>query len=79
MKRLTQKQCAICNFWLSYARREGHWPSITDGMQEFSFASTNSMRQHLDAIVKKGFMDRGPRYHPYRWRVVGYRFKLVRR
>ncbi len=57
MQELTTKQQEIVEFILKRQRMEGVTPSQQEIMEEFSFASSNSVRQHLRLIRQKGFLE----------------------
>lgn len=58
MRDLTEKQQAIFNFILRSLREEGTIPSIREICQVFGFSSTNAVNTHLNALVKKGYINR---------------------
>ena len=60
MHDLTPRQQEIFNFILQSLREEGSIPSIREICQAFGFASTNAVNTHLDALVKKGYINRRP-------------------
>ena len=73
---MTPKQLAFYCWTIAYATANGHWPTVREGMEEFSYASTNSVRSLYGALQGKGLMA-PPVKGRGSWRVVGYRFKLV--
>lgn len=60
MRDLTQRQREIFDFVLRSLREEGSIPSIREICQAFGFSSTNAVNTHLDALVKKGYINRRP-------------------
>ncbi|MDR1519441.1 MAG: transcriptional repressor LexA [Planctomycetota bacterium] len=60
MRDLTGRQQEIFNFILAALREEGVIPSVREICQAFGFASTNAVNSHLDALAKKGYINRRP-------------------
>ncbi len=54
----TQRQQEILDFLVEFNRREGFWPSVRDIQMEFGFRSTNAVARHLDALVRKGLLEK---------------------
>lgn len=57
-KGLTKKQELIYNFIIDYVREEGYPPSIREIGKQFNIGSLRGVTVHLDALVKKGFIER---------------------
>lgn len=60
MRDLTARQREIFAFILASLREEGVIPSVREICRAFGFASTNAVNAHIDALVKKGYVDRRP-------------------
>ncbi len=60
MRGLTKRQEEIFSFILRSLREEGCIPSVREICQAFGFASTNAVNDHLEALVKKGYINRRP-------------------
>ncbi len=60
MRDLTARQQEIFDFILRSLREEGAIPSIREICQAFGFSSTNAVNSHLEALVKKGYINRRP-------------------
>jgi SOS regulatory protein LexA len=55
---LTARQREIFNFIVVSLRDEGVIPSVREIGDAFGFASTNAVNSHLDALVRKGYINR---------------------
>ena len=53
---LTEKQSCILEFISSWSRAKGFPPSLSELSTHFNFASSNSIRCHLSALEKKGYI-----------------------
>lgn len=60
MSELTQKQQQIFDFILNSLRNDGSIPTVREIMSAFGFASTNAVSTHLEALAKKGYINRRP-------------------
>jgi repressor LexA len=57
-KGLTKKQKLIYQFVMDYLNKNGYPPSIREIGSEFEIASLRGVTVHLDALAKKGFIER---------------------
>jgi repressor LexA len=57
MQELTIRQQEIVDFILKQQRMDGMTPSHQEIAEEFGFASSNSVREHLRLIRQKGFLE----------------------
>ncbi|MCW5937331.1 MAG: transcriptional repressor LexA [Fimbriimonadaceae bacterium] len=57
-KGLTKRQEAILQFVLDYVQDEGYPPSIREIGQKFGIGSLRGVTVHLDALERKGFIER---------------------
>ncbi len=57
-KGLTQRQEAILQFLMDYAQREGYPPSIREIGKHFDIGSLRGVTVHLDALERKGYIER---------------------
>lgn len=55
---LTKRQKQILDFIKSFIGKEGYAPSIKEIQEEFGLSSTATVHQHLDALKKKGYIDK---------------------
>ncbi|MFQ6008705.1 MAG: transcriptional repressor LexA [Candidatus Zixiibacteriota bacterium] len=55
-KALTEKQRAILEFIQNQIVTRGHAPTFREIGKRFSIRSTNGVRTHLNAIIKKGYL-----------------------
>ena len=55
-KTLTEKQRQILEFIESQILNKGHSPTIREIGKKFGISSTNGVRSHIVALVKKGFL-----------------------
>ena len=58
---LTERQKSILDFIQSEQREKGMTPSTREIQKHFRFASQTSVMQYLDALERKGFLDRHAR------------------
>ena len=64
MKPLTDKQARVLEFIRERIERDSCPPTVREIVAEFRFASTSTARAHLNALVKKGYLER--RFHASR-------------
>ena len=57
-KGLTKRQEAILQFVMDYIQREGYPPSIREIGKEFGIGSLRGVTVHLDALSRKGYIER---------------------
>lgn len=55
---ITKRQKEILEFIENQIRESGYPPSIREICDNFSFKSTNAVVDHLDALVRKGYLSR---------------------
>lgn len=60
---LTPKQHAFLGFIRSYLRKYGDLPGYKDFIEHFNFKSPNSVTQNLQALVRKGYLERDGAYY----------------
>ena len=60
MEELTPKQQAILDYMKAHVSEHSYWPSIRDIQAKFRFASTNAVFGHLQALERKGVLQRIP-------------------
>lgn len=60
MEALTKKQQAILDYMRQHVAELSYWPSIRDIQAKFRFASTNAVFGHLQALERKGVLQRIP-------------------
>jgi repressor LexA len=60
MEALTKKQQAILDYMKAHVSEHSYWPSIRDIQAKFRFASTNAVFGHLQALERKGVLQRIP-------------------
>lgn len=53
---LTEKQKAVLEFIQRQITDRGHSPTIREIGEKFSIQSTNGVRTHLNALIKKGYL-----------------------
>ena len=58
MEALTDRQQAILAFMQKFLAKHAYWPSIRDIQAHFKFASTNAVHGHLQALERKGVLER---------------------
>lgn len=56
MKELTNKQRAILEFVSEQITHDGAPPTIREIGERFGITSTNGVRQHIEALIRKGFL-----------------------
>ncbi|PKK91906.1 MAG: hypothetical protein CVV64_00325 [Candidatus Wallbacteria bacterium HGW-Wallbacteria-1] len=61
MRGLTKNQKLVLDFIVSFSAENGAPPSMREIMSRFSFASINSVTTYLNALEKKGFIERDNR------------------
>lgn len=57
---LTRRQRAVFDFLLSHAAAHGYPPTIRDIAARFDIKSPNGVLCHVNALVKKGLIERDP-------------------
>ena len=57
-KTLTEKQRKILEFIESQILHRGSSPTIREIGKKFGISSTNGVRAHLEALIKKGYIKR---------------------
>lgn len=57
-RRLTAKQRAFYDYLREYSRDTGGWPTYRELIDRFEYRSPNSVTQNLDALQKKGYLER---------------------
>lgn len=57
-KGLTKRQEMILQFLMDYAQREGYPPSIREIGKQFGIGSLRGVTVHLDALARKGYIER---------------------
>lgn len=57
---LTKRQQQIFEFILYHINKFGYPPSIPEIQEEFSFKSPNAVKDHLEALERKGYIARRP-------------------
>ena len=58
-RHLTQKQYEFLRYLTDYVRRNrGTWPTYRELVDTFGYRSPNSVTQNLQALVRKGFLER---------------------
>jgi repressor LexA len=60
MEAPTTKQQAILDYMKGHVSEHSYWPSIRDIQAKFRFASTNAVFGHLQALERKGVLQRIP-------------------
>jgi len=58
-KELTIRQKEILDFILRFIEKEGYPPTYREIASEFKLASTFGVKRHIDALVKKGYLQVG--------------------
>ena len=56
---LTDRQAAILKFIVRHSEERGYPPTIREICEEFGIRSTNGVNDHLKAIERKGWLERG--------------------
>lgn len=63
-KKLTSKQYAFFQYLSGFVRESGVWPTYREIVDNFDYRSPNSVTQNLQALHKKGYLQRdGDGYH----------------
>lgn len=57
-RELTQKQHVFLNYIREYVRENGVWPTYREISDNFDFRSPNSVTQNLQALHRKGYLQR---------------------
>jgi len=57
-KKLTSKQNAFYNYLKAYVLDQNVWPTYREIVDHFDYRSPNSVTQNLQALYKKGFLER---------------------
>jgi len=57
MKELTHRQKEFLQTIIDFHIDHGYYPSYRDLMRIFDFKSTDSVKCHIDALVKKGYIE----------------------
>lgn len=57
-RNLTEKQREFLQYIRSYLRENGVWPTYREIIDHFDFRSPNSVTQNLQALHKKGYLNR---------------------
>ena len=55
---LTAKQKTFLNYLKEFIRSEGVWPTYREIVDHFEFRSPNSVTQNLQALFKKGYLEK---------------------
>ncbi|MDX1532556.1 MAG: repressor LexA [Rhodothermales bacterium] len=71
-KQLTQKQHAFLQFLAEHVRKHKVWPTYREIVDHFGYRSPNSVTQNLQALAKKGYLQRDQNGY----RLVGQRAGL---
>ena len=58
IRKLTVKQAKILNLIIKYSAKHGYSPSIREIGDAFGIKSPNGVFDHLNAIERKGYIDR---------------------
>lgn len=59
-KKLTERQQEILDFIVSEIQRQGYPPTLREICSKFDISSTQGVRRHIDALEKKGYIQREP-------------------
>ncbi len=57
---LTGRQKEILEFIYTHIREEGYPPTVREIGEKFSLTSTGSVRDHLNALIRKGYIEKTP-------------------
>lgn len=57
---LTPRQAAVLAYVRTHAQRHGMPPTVRDVARHFGFRSPRAAADHLDALVRKGYLERTP-------------------
>ena len=60
MKGLTEKQSDIFDYLVECIRDEHYTPTVREIADRFGIKSTNAVRNHLEALERKGYLSRKP-------------------
>ena len=55
---LTQRQYSLLSLTIDFTKRNGYQPSMKQMAELIGRASANSVQQHIDALEKKGYIQR---------------------
>lgn len=55
---LTDKQETIYEYFIDYAEEHGDMPTFREIMEHLGFKSTSSVHAHVQALVKKGYLEK---------------------
>ena len=58
MEQLTGRQREVLEFLRQYIREHGYPPTIEETMRHFAFASPTAVTGHLEALRKKGYLEK---------------------
>jgi repressor LexA len=58
MKKLTARQQDILDFIVEEIQKQGYPPTLREICTQFGISSTQGVRRHIDALVKKGYIVR---------------------
>ncbi len=74
---LTERQRDVLHYIKNHFDREGFAPTVREIAFHFGFASPLAVQTHLDALARKGYIEREPR-KTRNIRIVGQRHAAVR-
>ena len=57
-KHLTSKQHSFLQYLKDYVKENGVWPTYRELVDEFGYRSPNSVTQNLQALFKKGYLEK---------------------
>ncbi len=57
-RQLTSKQLSFLKYIREYLEEQGVWPTYRELAEEFDYRSPNSVTQNLQALFKKGFLEK---------------------
>lgn len=57
-KKLTERQQTILDFIVTEIQRQGYPPTLREIASRFDISSTQGVRRHIDALEKKGYIER---------------------
>ena len=60
MTELTERQAQVLTAIANSLEENGFPPTIPELCEQFGFASTNGMAEHLQALERKGYISRQP-------------------
>lgn len=58
-RQLTAKQHRVLEFLIASVQRHGVWPTYREIIDNFGFASPNSVTQNLQSLHRKGYLEQG--------------------